>query len=100
MSRASRFNSLKHEALRIVRSIELMGDQSSVQSYRSERTSDMQPIASDLLLLKHKRAGVTVLDVNREPLEFLVTNRRGGASATLLDASPSRWQARLREGPV
>lgn len=64
MAKLSKFNALKYEALRAIRSINYMGDASNTQIISSDKSEELHLIASELFLLKHKGAGISLMQVS------------------------------------
>jgi hypothetical protein len=97
MAKQSKFNSLKYEALRIVRGINYIGDDEKTQILRSDRVDDLHLIAFELLQLKHTNAGTAVLRISNEILDAIASCNHATCSAKSLSQQIKAWQEQLRE---
>jgi len=96
MAKVSKFNSLKFEALRIVRSINFVGDSQITSVTRSDKVQDLHLIASELLLLKHKKSGMKVLEISNEVLNAVAACELAPYDVQLFGKQVASWQLRLR----
>lgn len=102
MSKQAKFNSLKHEALRCVRSINYIGDDQRTDLEGYERVNDLHLIASELLHLRHRRAGENMLKIAREAETMVASCKLSNVSVNDVMSSLDQWQERtraLRPGP-
>ncbi|WP_434990943.1 hypothetical protein [Xanthomonas melonis] len=97
MAKLSKFNALKYEALRVVRSINYVGDGPRTQILRSDKAEDLHLIASELLSLQHKAAGMLVMDVGNGLLDAIAACENSNYSVEKLQAQISDWQKQIRE---
>ncbi|WP_185814577.1 hypothetical protein [Xanthomonas sp. SS] len=97
MAKQSKFNSLKYEALRIVRGINYIRDDARTQILKSDKVEDLHLIASELFQLKHKTAGEKVLLVSREVSNAIASCEISNYSAESLMENIATWQKQLRE---
>ncbi|WP_267106137.1 hypothetical protein [Xanthomonas sacchari] len=96
MAKLSKFNALKYEALRAVRSVNYMGDDQGTQILRSDKVEDLHLIASELLSLRHKTAGMTVVAVSNDLLNAIAACETSSYDAKKLQAQLTAWQGQLR----
>lgn len=96
MAKLSKFNALKYEAFRVVRSINYIGDDQSTQILRSDKVEDLHLIAAELFSLKHQSAGKQVMAVSNELLNAVASCENVGYSVEKFKAQISDWQGRLR----
>jgi hypothetical protein len=97
MAKLSKFNTLKYEALRAIRSINYMGDDQRTQILQSDKAEDLYLIASELLSLRHKKAGMTVTLVGKDLLNAIAACKSSSYAAEKLQTQISEWQRQIRE---
>lgn len=97
IAKLSKFNSLKYEALRVVRGINYIGDRANTQILKSDKVDDLHLIASELLHLKHKMAGRAVLRISVEVSNVLASCGEASYPAEQIMKDISNWQQQLRE---
>ncbi|MCC8445365.1 hypothetical protein [Xanthomonas translucens] len=97
MAKLSKFNTLKYEALRVVRSINYIGDGPRTQILRSDKAEDLHLIASELLSLRHKAAGMMVMAVSNNLLNAIAACESSTYAVEKLQAQISDWQKQIRE---
>lgn len=73
-----------------------MGDASNTQIISSDKSEELQLIASELFLLKHKRAGVSLMEVNNELLNSIAACKHSAYPVDTFIKQLSDWQARIR----
>jgi hypothetical protein len=91
-----KFNSLKYEALRIIRRIEYAGSEDEILVTRSENLEEVQYIGGELLTLKHRRAGKELFVLSAELLGVVEECRSRNFSAFKMNALMSNWQKQVR----
>ncbi|AIL09894.1 MULTISPECIES: hypothetical protein [Stenotrophomonas] len=96
MAKLSKFNALKYEALRAIRSINYMGDASNTQIISSDKSEELHLIASELFLLKHKGAGISLMQVSNELLNSIAACKHSAHPVDSFIKQISDWQARIR----
>jgi len=96
MAKQAKFNSLKHEALRCIRVINYVGDETRTSLQRADRVNELHLISSELLLLKHRRAGVSLLDLSREAENLVATCELGSVPLQQVMQSLHLWQEKIR----
>lgn len=96
MAKQAKFNSLKHEALRCVRSINCVGDDTQTSLQRTDRVNDLHLISSELLHLKHKRAGLNFLQISREAGNLVASCELGNVPFQKVMESLEQWQKSIR----
>jgi|SRR5690606_2677990 len=96
MAKQSKFNALKYEALRCVRSINYVGDDDGTVLLKDERVDELHLIASEMLHLKHKRAGGNMLALARTAENLVAECKLGKVSVHVVMAELERWQRTIR----
>ncbi|WP_295843547.1 hypothetical protein [uncultured Xanthomonas sp.] len=96
IAKLSKFNALKYEALRAVRSVNHMGDDQGTQILRSDKVEDLHLIASELFSLQHKTAGMTVMAVSNDLLNAIAACETSSYDAKKLQAQLTARQGQLR----
>ncbi|WP_313204259.1 hypothetical protein [Stenotrophomonas sp.] len=96
MAKVNKFNSLKFEALRVVRSINYLGDSKNTSVTRSEKTQDLHLIASELLMFKHQKSGMKVMAISNDVLDTLAACEFAPYDVALFEKQIAKWQLTLR----
>ncbi|TAH74314.1 hypothetical protein [Pseudoxanthomonas winnipegensis] len=96
MAKLSKFNALKYEALRAVRSINYMGDDQGTLILRSDKVEDLHLIAAELFSLHHKTAGMTVRAVSNDLLNAIAACESSAYAVEKLQAQLTVLQRQLR----
>jgi hypothetical protein len=96
MAKQSKFNALKYEALRCVRSINYVGDYTGTVLLKYERVNELHLIASEMLHLKHKKAGDEMLALARTAEDLVADCRLGKVSVKVVIAELAHWQQAIR----
>ena len=99
VTRYSRFAELRNEVLRIIRLIDFMESGAVVKVSNNKDVSSLVNIASDLLFLKHKKAGEEVLQLLRNISEKTKDAEQGKISVVEFDEQHAKWQKTARELP-
>lgn len=97
MAKQTKFNSLKHEALRCIRSVNYVGDDKSTQFQKHERLEDLHLVASELLHLKHRRAGEKVLNISYEAGNMVASFEPARIDVATVRENMEKWQKQIRE---
>jgi len=92
----AKFNSLKYEALRIVRRIEYFGDSEAIRLAKAENLEEVQYISSELMTLRHRRAGKELFLISANILGVCERCRSGQFSAFEMNDLMSQWQSSIR----
>ena len=96
MAKHSKFSSLIHESLRAIRSVTYMGDNYRIESLQADRVEELQLIASELLGLKHRRAGEQLLQIAKEFRLLVASCEMSAVSPEAFDRKVTEWQERVR----
>lgn len=96
MAKQAKFNSLKHEALRCIRVINFVGDEYQTSLQRADRVNDLHLIASELLHLRHRGAGMALLDIARGAESLVASCNQGSVPVQTVMSNLDGWQKRIR----
>ena len=97
ISKYAKFNSLKYEALRLVRKIEYFGNHDSITITRADNLEEIQYISSELLTLKHRKAGKALFVLSAEILGIKEDCASGKISGFKMNEYISKWQSSIRK---
>ena len=92
LSRYTRFVDLRNEALRIIRTIDYMQESDKVKITNDQDVSKLTLIASDLLFLKHRKAGEIVSALRSDIDEMTMHAKVGRLDATAFSQNYVIWQ--------
>ena len=95
-AKQAKFNSLKSEALRCVRSINYIGDDQKTDLHKTEKSEDLHLIASELLQLKHRRAGEQLLEIAGEIANVVASCQLSSLPVHGVMSNLEKWQERIR----
>lgn len=92
----AKFSSLKSEALRCVRGVSCVGDGRGTSLLDAEKVPDLYLIASELLFLKHRRAGEALSELSGEASNLVASCKLTNVPFQKFDDAQSNWQVRIR----
>ncbi|MGZ5540701.1 MAG: hypothetical protein ACXWE3_03120 [Methylobacter sp.] len=99
VTRYSRFAELRNEALRIIRSIDFMETEDKVRVSNNENVPNLLNISSDLLFLKHRKAGEQVIQLLKEVSSTTHEAQVGKLNVIEYGRCHAEWQRIARELP-
>jgi hypothetical protein len=99
VTRYARFAELRNEALRIIRAIDYMEEGDFVSISNNEDVPKLINVASDLLFLKHKKAGESVCEIHKDISEKTSEAIIGKINVSEFGESHSKWQKIARDLP-
>ncbi|WKJ89797.1 hypothetical protein QZJ86_17530 [Methylomonas montana] len=99
VTRYARFAELRNEALRIIRAIDYIEEGPLVKISNNEDVPKLINVASDLLFLKHKKAGEQVCQLLKNISDKTNDAKLGKISVVEFGEQHSKWQKTARELP-
>lgn len=99
VTRYARFAELRNETLRIIRSIDYMETETSVIVSNDENVSNLLNVASDLLFLRHQKAGEQVSQLLKDISSTTRDAQVGRVNVVEYGCQHSIWQKVARELP-
>ncbi|MCD9124932.1 hypothetical protein [Luteimonas fraxinea] len=95
-AKQAKFSALKSEALRCVRSIDYIGDESRTDLHSTKRSEDLHLIASELLQLKHRKAGEKLLAISGEVANVVASCSMSNVPVQGVISKIRFWQEQIR----
>lgn len=99
VTRYARFAELRNEALRIIRSIDFMQESSFIQINNDHDVSRLILISSDMVFLRHSKAGELVNQLSKEIQSTNIAARSGQINIIDYSNYYGDWQTRARNLP-
>lgn len=99
VTRYARFAELRNEVLRVIRIIDFMENNGSVDIRHDQDVPKLHLIASDLLFLGHHAAGEQTLKLVQDMSNTNYSASRGKVSIQEYGKKYSEWQATARQLP-
>lgn len=99
VTRYARFAELRNEALRIIRSIDFMREESRINVTNDNDVPKLLLISSDMLFLGHRRAGEQVMAISAEIANTNHSARAGAINIEKYSELYARWQTVARALP-
>jgi hypothetical protein len=96
VSKYARFAELRSEALRVVRGFNYIGDGQRISLLSGSELSDLSLIASELMQLGHKRAGLVVREIENLAASARMSVEASKMQVEDLNISLLAWQRTLR----
>lgn len=103
VARASRFYAVRGQILHILRRTDYMEESGRIDYGGFERLPEFMDFASELFYLKHKRAGMDLLDLKASILAALDRCEKGTITGEEMRKLDAEWQTRcrgLRANPI
>jgi len=99
VTRYSRFADLRNEALRLIRRIDYMQEGDLVVFSNNEHISELLYISSDLLFLKHRKAGTQISQLLQDIYSSTQDAETGKIDSTDYSNLHGEWQETARKLP-
>lgn len=96
-SRYSKFQELKKEALRVIRSIDFIQEGQTLKIFNNEEVKNLVLVSSDLISLGHLNAAILINEIQSYIHEISIHSQAGRLNADVFNINFSQWQKMVRE---